>query len=101
VGFDERQLPGWSSRLIAGLFVMGCLAPDPETDLNVPEIVPEETARASVRSAPTVIDSSILRNRAFTEAPMLAADVEAGRLPPISERLPENPLVVVPIEEIG
>ena len=32
---------------------------------------------------------------------MLAAEVAAGRLPPVSERLPENPLVIVPIEEIG
>ena len=30
----------------------------------------------------------------WTEAPMLAAKVEAGELPPVEERLPENPRVV-------
>jgi peptide/nickel transport system substrate-binding protein len=32
---------------------------------------------------------------------MLAARVAAGELPPVSERLPENPLVIVPVEQIG
>lgn len=37
----------------------------------------------------------------YTEAPMLAERVAAGELPPVEERLPENPLVVEPIESIG
>jgi peptide/nickel transport system substrate-binding protein len=35
------------------------------------------------------------------EAPMLAEMVESGDLPPLEERLPEEPLVVEPHEEIG
>jgi ABC-type transport system substrate-binding protein len=35
------------------------------------------------------------------EAPMLAAKVKAGDLPPVAKRLPENPLVVQPNEQIG
>ncbi|TVR53767.1 MAG: ABC transporter substrate-binding protein, partial [Spirochaetaceae bacterium] len=35
------------------------------------------------------------------EAPELAARVAAGELPPLAERLPENPLVVEPLEETG
>ena len=35
------------------------------------------------------------------EAPMLAEMVKAGELPPLEERLPENPLVEVPVSEIG
>jgi peptide/nickel transport system substrate-binding protein len=35
------------------------------------------------------------------EAPMLADRVKAGTLPPVGERLPENPLVVTPTEQIG
>lgn len=34
----------------------------------------------------------------YTEAPVLAEMVEAGSLPPLGERLPENPLMVEPIE---
>ncbi len=35
------------------------------------------------------------------EAPMLAEMVAAGELPPLEERLPENPMVIEPVEQIG
>ena len=38
---------------------------------------------------------------AFRQAPMLAALVAAGELPPVEDRLPDDPMVVVPIDEIG
>ncbi|MCP4642890.1 MAG: ABC transporter substrate-binding protein [bacterium] len=38
---------------------------------------------------------------AYQESPMLAEQVAAGTLPPVEERLPENPLVVEPVESIG
>ena len=37
----------------------------------------------------------------FQEAPMLADLVKAGNLPPVIERLPENPTVMVPLESTG
>ena len=37
----------------------------------------------------------------YQEAPMLRTMVAAGDLPPVEERLPENPVVVRTIEEIG
>jgi len=37
----------------------------------------------------------------FNEAPMLRTMVAAGELPPVSERLPEEPLVIKPHESIG
>lgn len=37
----------------------------------------------------------------FNEAPMLTELVEAGKLPPVEERLPDEPLVIVPVEEVG
>ena len=37
----------------------------------------------------------------YNEAPMLAARVAAGELPPVDQRLPENPMVVEPFHEIG
>ena len=48
-----------------------------------------------VNSLPT------LAQAAYQEAPMLAAMVEAGNLPPVAERLPDNPIVIEPYEEIG
>lgn len=35
------------------------------------------------------------------EAPMLAEQVAAGTLPPLEQRIPENPLVVTPVDRIG
>jgi peptide/nickel transport system substrate-binding protein len=37
----------------------------------------------------------------YNEAPMLQDQVAAGALPPVEERLPVEPLVVVPVESIG
>ncbi len=37
----------------------------------------------------------------YNEAPMLAERVAAGVLPPVADRLPLNPEVVVPLEEVG
>jgi len=38
---------------------------------------------------------------AYNEAPMLKELVDAGKLPVVEQRLPEEPLVVEPLEEIG
>ena len=35
------------------------------------------------------------------EAPMLAELVKAGKLPPVEQRVPEEPLVIKPLSEIG
>jgi peptide/nickel transport system substrate-binding protein len=37
----------------------------------------------------------------FSEAPMLAELVKQGKLPPVTKRLPSEPLVIEPTEEIG
>ena len=37
----------------------------------------------------------------FGEAPLLAQRVREGHLPPVSQRLPENPLVIVPPQQHG
>lgn len=37
----------------------------------------------------------------YNEAPMLAELVKQGKLPPVEQRLPKNPVVIEPWEEIG
>ncbi len=88
--------------LVLALMLCRCLAPDPEHE-PLSETSNEEfiAQREIITSAPLKIDSAILTNRSFNEAPMLAAKVKAGELPPVNERLPDNPLVVVPLEKIG
>jgi peptide/nickel transport system substrate-binding protein len=38
---------------------------------------------------------------AYQEAPMLAAEVKAGKLPAVDKRLPTSPVVVQPVDKIG
>ena len=38
---------------------------------------------------------------AYQEAPMLSKLVKQGKLPPVDQRLPDNPLVETPVSEIG
>lgn len=51
--------------------------------------------------APLTLDPDILARRSFGESPMWTREVGAGRLPPVSERLPPNPRVIIPFKEIG
>ena len=44
---------------------------------------------------------SLAAAKEYHEAPMLANLVKQGRLPPVEKRLPEEPLVVEPIEQVG
>jgi len=37
----------------------------------------------------------------FNEAPMLKVKVAAGELPPVEERLPQEPVVVQPVDKVG
>lgn len=37
----------------------------------------------------------------FNQSPILNDDVEEGKLPPVQERLPEDPIVVEPLERVG
>jgi peptide/nickel transport system substrate-binding protein len=39
--------------------------------------------------------------KTFAEAPMLTELVKAGKLPPVAERLPAEPMVIKPLHEIG
>ena len=86
------------SLLALALPLMGCLPADTgETDASVRRT----TDDVQQTRAPLEIAQELLEKRSFGEAPMLADRVSRGELPPVSERLPENPLVIVPMEEIG
>lgn len=39
--------------------------------------------------------------KSFKEAPQLTELVKAGKLPPVEQRLPQDPLVIKPVHEIG
>jgi peptide/nickel transport system substrate-binding protein len=50
---------------------------------------------------PTIITDAAQFPKSFKEAPTLADMVKAGTLPPVEQRLPQDPLVVKPVHEIG
>lgn len=52
-------------------------------------------------TGPTATPVPTVEVSKYKEAPVLAALVEAGTLPPVDERLPKVPLVLAPIDEIG
>ncbi len=50
---------------------------------------------------PTLILDPAKFPKKFSEAPMLAELVKAGKLPPVENRIPEEPMVVKPLHSIG
>jgi peptide/nickel transport system substrate-binding protein len=50
---------------------------------------------------PEVLTDPAQVPRSFNEAPTLAELVKAGKLPPVKERIGDDPLVVKPLREIG
>lgn len=84
----------------AGLFA-ACAAPpapavDPTAAPTAAPVAPTAAPTiASVASTPGTVAST------YKEAPMLAKLVEAGSLPAVDLRLPQNPLVVQVLDQIG
>jgi len=56
---------------------------------------PIPTQAASATPVPTVATSK------YKESPLLADMVTAGKLPPVDQRLPKNPLVLSPVDGVG
>lgn len=56
---------------------------------------------AAIAASATPLASFAQDEMMYTEAPMLADLVASGDLPPINERIPANPRVVTPLDEIG
>jgi len=50
---------------------------------------------------PEVVTDPTKFPKTFTEAPQLAELVKAGKLPPVAERIGQDPLVIKPLHEIG
>ena len=50
---------------------------------------------------PEIVTDASKFPKAFKEAPQLAELVKAGKLPPVAERIGQDPLVIKPLKEIG
>lgn len=67
----------------------------PEATAPKPQATAIPTRSATATPVPTLAAAK------YKEAPMLAEMVKAGKLPPVEERVPMNPLVLSPIHQIG
>ncbi|MEZ4725643.1 MAG: ABC transporter substrate-binding protein [Caldilineaceae bacterium] len=76
--------------------VAGCGASAPAA---APDAAPA-AAEAPAVEAPAVAQPAAAPGE-YQEAPMLTELVNAGQLPPVAERLPADPLVVTPLNEVG
>ena len=89
----RREFLQISALTTAGIVVTACRAPStpaPET--------PAPAVEAPKETEPTAVPEPVSQ---YNEAPELASMVTAGTLPPVDERLPLEPLVVTPVEEVG
>ena len=50
---------------------------------------------------PEVVTDAAKAPKSFKEAPQLAELVKAGKLPPVAERIGQDPLVIKPLKETG
>jgi peptide/nickel transport system substrate-binding protein len=50
---------------------------------------------------PTIITDTALWPKKFSEAPALAELVKAGKLPPVEQRIPQEPMVLKPLNSVG
>lgn len=101
-----RKLSVWNRLLLMLGLCLGvlsaCATPTPE----IVEVTKEIEATVVVEKTVEVVKEVEVEVPAelpsqYSEAPMLAEMVEAGDLPPVEERLPENPQMVLPVKSIG
>lgn len=91
--------------LMLSLALSACGAtPEPETVVQTVEVEKKvvETVQVVVtKEVEKVVEVTPEPPSKYTEAPALAEMVTKGALPPVEERLPENPLMVLPVSSIG
>ncbi|MCB0071674.1 MAG: ABC transporter substrate-binding protein [Caldilineaceae bacterium] len=90
---SRREFMRISAFTTAGAILVAC---------GSPAAAPEAPAAAEATAAPAA-EAAVPAGPpgTYKEAPMLADLVAAGQLPPVDQRLPENPLVMETVEGIG
>lgn len=68
---------------------------------STPAATPVPTKEATEAPEPTKEATEAPAKAKYSEAPILKEMVEKGELPPVEERLPENPLVIPTVESVG
>jgi peptide/nickel transport system substrate-binding protein len=104
---NRRKFLQMSAAGVAGLVIASCApAAAPTTEVAAPTTPAEKPAAAATptpvptQAAPATAVPTVAASK-YKESPVLADQVKAGKLPPIEERLPVNPLVLSPLDGVG
>ncbi len=101
---SRRSFLKFSVIAAIGAAVQACAQPAQPTSAPAqPTTAPAQPTKAPAQPTATPVPATAtpVPKPKFNEAPMLAELVKAGKLPPVEERLPKEPLVVPVVEEIG
>lgn len=61
----------------------------------------EQSGLVGKLEAPAIVTDPARMPKAFKEAPMLAEQVKAGKLPPVDQRVGSEPMVIQPLRSVG
>jgi len=91
--FLQRTALASGAVALAGVPISGALAGQAEPKIGAQLIGKLE--------GPSLVLDPAKWPKKFGEAPALAELVKAGKLPPVTQRIPEEPMVVKPLHSIG
>ena len=94
----RRDFLKFSAMSAVAVTLASCAQPEPAAQ---PTTAPTQPTAAPAQPTAAPAQPTAAPVVKFKEAPALAELVKAGKLPPVEERLPEEPLVVKVVEEIG
>lgn len=93
VHVSRRKFLQITAAATAGALAAACAAEGPPAA--------EEAAPAATKAVEPAAAVPAGPPSTYNEAPMLAERVKAGQLPSVDERLPNEPMVITPLQEIG
>ena len=97
---SDGEHGGLSRRDMLRLGVLALSATQLPVSASAQGVKPGAHLIGKLEGAEVVTDPAQVPKR-FNEAPQLAELVKAGKLPPVEQRIGQDPLVVKPLREIG
>jgi peptide/nickel transport system substrate-binding protein len=105
--FNRRNFLKYGATVAVGGVAAACAPSTPPAPQIVKETV-QVTVKETVPVKETVavqqtvvVKETVAAPTRFKEAPSLAEQVKAGKLPSVDQRLPESPVVLDPVEAVG
>jgi len=99
---NRREFLKISAITVLGAAMQACAKATPTPAPTKPAAAPTATPKPVAPTAtPKPVEPTKPAAPKFSEAPMLADLVKAGKIPPLDQRIPTDPLVVEPVEELG